>query len=225
VHQASVNCRHATGHTGASGTGVAGDEFEFSDADDSSSESSDSELGNDDDAVTTQQCSSTTDSDSAPDCPDDRDTAQNCSSDKDSGSDIDVNIQISADVRHAARGDSQQRSDASANAERSRFLSAERQCRLCKTGHDHPYHFFFECAAGRFPSLCDAMLLDAALQYWRILAAIRDAVLNEDHLEIYDLDELVTPSKPPSQMRTAHKHTGLLTAYGRERCIRTGRVV
>jgi hypothetical protein len=33
------------------------------------------------------------------------------------------------------------------------------------------------------------MLLDAPLQYWRILAAIREAVLNEDHLEIYDLDD------------------------------------
>jgi hypothetical protein len=43
--------------------------------------------------------------------------------------------------------------------------------------------------AGRFPSLRDAMLLDAPLQYWRILAAIRDAVLNEDRLEIYDLDD------------------------------------
>jgi hypothetical protein len=114
---------------------------------------------------------------------------QNCNSDTDSGSYVDVNMQISTNVQHAARGDSQQHSDASANVERIRFLSAERQCRLCKTGHEHPYHFFFECAAGRFPSLRDALLLDAPLQYWRILAAIRDAVLNEDHLEIYDLGD------------------------------------
>jgi hypothetical protein len=33
------------------------------------------------------------------------------------------------------------------------------------------------------------MLLDAPLQYWRILAAIRDVVLDKDHLEIYDLDD------------------------------------
>jgi hypothetical protein len=78
-------------------------------------------------------------------------------------------MQISTNVQHAARGDSQQHSDAtgSANVERIRFLSAERQCRLCKTGHEHPYHFFFECAAGRFPSLRDAaalaLLLDAPL--------------------------------------------------------------
>jgi hypothetical protein len=97
-----------------------------------------------------KQCSSTTDSDSAPDCPDDRDTVQNCSSDKDSGSDIDVNVQICADIQHAARGDSQQRSDASENEERSRFLSAERKRRLCNTDHEHLYDFFFECAAGRF---------------------------------------------------------------------------
>jgi hypothetical protein len=132
-----------------------------------------------------QQCSSTADSDCAPDCPDDSDTVQYCSSDTDSSSDIDVNMQISADAQHAARGDSQQRSDTSANVERNRFLSAERQCRLCKTGHGH---LFFECAAGRFPSLRDALLLDAPLQYWCILAAIRDAVLDEDHLEIYDRD-------------------------------------
>jgi hypothetical protein len=49
--------------------------------------------------------------------------------------------------------------------------------------------FFFECAAGRFPSLRDALLLDALLQYWRIFAAIRDADLNEDHMKIYNLDE------------------------------------
>jgi hypothetical protein len=185
-----------TTHPGpAAQPGGASDDFEFSDADDSSSESSDSELGNDDDADTThwQQCSSTgtTDSDSAPDCPDDRDTMQtrNCRRDTDSGSEIDFNVQISADVQHAARGDSQhwQHSDASANVERSRFLSAERQCRLCKTGHEHPYHFFFECAAGRFPSLRDALLLDAPLQNWRILAAIRDAVLNFERRSLRDL--------------------------------------
>jgi hypothetical protein len=118
--------------------------------------------------------------------------------------------------------------------ERIRFLSAERQCRLCKTGHEHPYHFIFECAAGRFPSQRDVLLLDAPLQYWRTLAAIRDAVLDEDHFEIYDLDETGTPSKPPSQMRTALAYSpptmgdavvGTQRPPQRERCIRTGGVV
>jgi hypothetical protein len=175
---------------GASGTGVAGDDFEFSDADDSSSESSGSELDEADDGETVQGCSSATDSDDrsleAP-ASDDGNTVQNCASDTDS--EPGFSVTACDDARQTAPDDSREPRVASAGAARARFMSTERQCRLCNLGHEHPYHFFFECTAGRFVSLRDAMHLDAPLQYWRILAAIRDAVLSEDRLEVYDLGD------------------------------------
>ena len=157
---------------GASGTGVAGDDHEFSDPDDSSSDDSNSEPDESDDGETVQNCHSATDSDSAP-------NEFNAS-------------ELTEDdtVQQAARPNQRRLPTARADTDRSRFMSLERQCRLCKSGLEHPYHFFFECPAGRLPALRQALLLDAPLQYWRVLAAIQEASLSEDGLEIDDLPDI-----------------------------------
>jgi hypothetical protein len=71
-----------------------------------------------------------------------------------------------------------------------KFMSLERPCRLCKSGLEHPYHFFFECTAGAsgFPALHKLLLQSAALQYWRILSQIDAAVRSEDHFEVVGLN-------------------------------------
>ena len=184
---------------GSSGTGVEGDDNEFSDADDSSTTSSLSE------AETTQQC--TSDSGTS-DCEDsDCETIQRCpdASDTDSSSEgLGPHSSLHTVTISPARSTSRTRGPARrkrsarrrpvasaprSKADHSQFVSHERQCRLCGTGFEHPYHFFFECNAGGFPELREPLLRSAALQYWRVLSSIGTAVYSEDHVEATGLSE------------------------------------
>ena len=63
--------------------------------------------------------------------------------------------------------------------DRSRFMSLERRCCLCDKHFEHPYHFFFECTAGGFPNLRISLLADAPTQFGRIVSAIKSALLTE----------------------------------------------
>ena len=124
-----------------------------------------------------------TDSDSAHTEFDDEDTVQQRNSASDSDTESTASGLTEDDtVQQAARPNQRRLPAARADTDRSRFMSLERQCRLCKSGHEHPYHFFFECPAGRLPALRQALLLDAPLQYWLVLAAIQKASLSEDGL-------------------------------------------
>ena len=53
-------------------------------------------------------------------------------------------------------------------------------CRFCGSGHEHPYHAFFECSAGRLPGLRAALLADAPVVWNRLLVKIRQAVAGRD---------------------------------------------
>ena len=53
-------------------------------------------------------------------------------------------------------------------------------CRFCGSGHEHPYHAFFECSAGRLPGLRAALLADAPIVWNRLLKRVRQAVAGRD---------------------------------------------
>ena len=53
-------------------------------------------------------------------------------------------------------------------------------CRFCGSGHEHPYHAFFECSAGRLPGLRAALLADAPIVWNRLLERVRQAVAGRD---------------------------------------------
>jgi hypothetical protein len=148
---------------GTTGNGIAGDDNELSDSDDSSSDS---------DNDTVQNCNeSLTDSD--PDEP----LGQ---TDSDRGSTDDSDSQAQAPSGPAApTSGSQANTFTGRSLDRIKFMSLERSCRLCSNSLEQPYHFFFECTAGGFPSLRSALVADAPAQFGRIVSGISTALLNE----------------------------------------------
>ena len=57
--------------------------------------------------------------------------------------------------------------------------AAAMPCRFCGSGHEHPAHAFFECEAGRLPSLRRALQDDAPRAWERLLGRIENTVLSE----------------------------------------------
>lgn len=52
-------------------------------------------------------------------------------------------------------------------------------CRFCKRGHEHPAHIFLECLAGNLSVLRQELLVDAQVQWRRIISKIEDATYSE----------------------------------------------
>jgi hypothetical protein len=179
------------------GTGIPGDDEEFSDTDtEASSSSSEDESGQASD-TTTGSTSTNEDLDNSTD------------SDSKSTSSVDEHDR-NPDISHLSsnrersgthcltpsrRKDPVRRRPPNARLEplsEVEYRSSTQVCRFCGQGQEHPSHAFFECSADRLVTLRAALLVDAAVAWGRLLTKMEEAYMQTYQDLLPDVDDTRT---------------------------------
>ena len=177
------------------GTGIPGDDEEFSDTDTEASSSSEDESGQASD-TTAGSTSTNEDEDNSTDS----DSKSTSSAEE---HDRNPNLNSSHPSSYRARSgrrrttpsgrqDLVRRRPPNARLEppsEVEFRSSAQVCRFCGLGQEHPSHAFFECSAARLVTLRAALLVDAAVTWGRLLTKMEEAYMGTYQDLLPDVDE------------------------------------